>query len=272
MSGSRFIRRLSYIPRNVCRGLFDCLDKLLVSPPAPPPPKQDLSHINQDLLPIDYRTLDLLLARFLSIMAIDVDREGCENSPFKDKALREAAYSEFRSSRFTGFVAAFYEDGQLALFTYFINGRSDSCPQLRLAHGRYMGRYGRSMYHTIYNYGLVEDDNPWSDGIPPQPMNFQDWLEEAIASIAIFGLEDQLVETDKAAQELVADLGIRNQDFFKHIHTKSSDYISYRIETANDRRDAQREAASGEQQQQPLVPKERLRSRYAETFGIQVWF
>ncbi|MBM0745690.1 hypothetical protein JOY44_30200 (plasmid) [Phormidium sp. CLA17] len=137
-------------------------------------------------------------------------------------ARLEAARANYPNNEF---IAAFYGDGQIAHFTYYIDGNWKECIHLDLTHRRKTGRIGRidsssSKYGWMgvgYSHkGEVEDENPWSDGIPGDPKDFHQWVEESIVDIVWFGIDHQVVGLGKAAQEVVT------RDIWNFLHTHIS--------------------------------------------------
>lgn len=170
----------------------------LTNPPAQPLREIDIP-INASSLPVAYTT---------------IDRNFSNRLTHQGTALSQSEYCQISQ---TGFAASFYQDGQLANFTYFIDGSCGGCPQLSLAQGKESGRYehfceGVFWGETYYN-GEVSDENPWSDGIPPRKEDFLEWIRENIRIIVRYGFRHQL-ELGKSKEQAIIDLGIQDLSIF----------------------------------------------------------
>lgn len=143
-------------------------------------------------------------------------------------ARLEAARANYPNNQF---IAAFYGDGQIAHFTYYIDGNWRECIHLDLTHRRKTGWLGRISSNSpeygwmgvSYNSSKseVEDVNPWSEGIPGDPIDFHQWVEESIADIVWVGIDHQVVGLGKAPQEVVT----RTIGNFLYTHSSRSDRL-----------------------------------------------
>ena len=139
-------------------------------------------------------------------------------------ARLEAARANYPNNEF---IAAFYEDGQIAHFTYYIDGNWRECIHLDLTHRRKRGLLGQisskspeyGWMGVSYNSskGEVEDENPWSEGISGRPIEFHQWVEQSIVDIVWFGIDHQVVGLGKAVQEVVT------REIWNFLHTHLPD-------------------------------------------------
>jgi len=124
--------------------------------------KKNLSHINNSLIPTTYKTVG--------------------HTVFKTRGFRNAV------SGYTGFVAGFYEDGQIAFFTY-VDNKGVRYPFLHLQQhgieGGFVGNYGSQfgINGESYSDGMFKDENPWSDRMSGTPAEFSDWVQKAIRQV-----------------------------------------------------------------------------------------
>ncbi|WP_458649962.1 hypothetical protein [Sivoneniella epilithica] len=169
----------------------------------------DLSYINASWLPVSHISINY--------------------------ARLEAARANYPNNEF---IAAFYGDGQIAHFTYYtaahftcyIAGDWEKCIHLDLTHRRKRGRLGQISSNSpeygwmgvSYNSskGEVEDENPWSEGIPGRPIEFHQWVEESIVDIVWFGIDHQVVGLGKAVQEVLT------REIWNFLHTHRSRILS----------------------------------------------
>jgi hypothetical protein len=198
--------------------LFDWLCETFFAPRhLTNPPREIDIPIHASSRPVAYTSLG-----YISSEVID-----------KDGFLRMPQWASGQFSQI-GFYAAFYEDEQLAYFTYFKNLRGNPekkkssrvCgdPELKLAHGREIGTYGcvcsGVFWGSTYYNGEAEDHNPWSDGIPPSKMVFSKWIRQWIKSIVQEGFRHQ-IELGKSKQQAIIDLGIQDLSIVDELYRRS---------------------------------------------------